>query len=159
MRYLQIGRESPERLTPLSIYNHSPIPTHNFSLNFLSSQTSSVFSLSIYPLSVIFFFFLSLQLNSGFTSRVMQQADQTVINLRPGGGPRGTRFLGPRFDSSSSSLSDAQPLRSHGGFASSSALKVGAKNPTFFVRSRVSEKKSNLFWFSFLSSFFFLFFF
>ena len=86
----------------------------------------------------------------------MQQADQTVINLRPGGGPRGTRFLGPRFDSSSSSLSDAQPLRSHGGFASSSALKVGAKNPTFFVRSRVSEKKIQ----SFLVLFsFFLFFF
>ncbi|CAK7353968.1 unnamed protein product [Dovyalis caffra] len=39
------------------------------------------------------------------------QADQTVISLRPGGGgsggPRGTRFFTPRFDSASASLSDA----------------------------------------------------
>nr|POE96244.1 eukaryotic translation initiation factor isoform 4g-2 [Quercus suber] len=44
------------------------------------------------------------------------QADQTVISLRPGGGGgggglRGTRFLLPRFDSSSSFSSDAQSLR------------------------------------------------
>ncbi|KAK9279637.1 hypothetical protein L1049_013316 [Liquidambar formosana] len=52
------------------------------------------------------------------------QADQTVISLRPGGsgGLRGSRFLTPRFDSSSSS-SDAQALRPHGGFALS--LKTG----------------------------------
>ena len=58
----------------------------------------------------------------------MQQADQTVISLRPGGGggPRGTRFLASRFDSSSSSSSDAQPLRPHGGLAPSLFLKVSA---------------------------------
>lgn len=43
------------------------------------------------------------------------QADQTVISLRPGGGGggglRGTRFLLPRFDSSSSFSSDVQSLR------------------------------------------------
>uniref|UniRef100_A0A2N9IUV7 Uncharacterized protein n=1 Tax=Fagus sylvatica TaxID=28930 RepID=A0A2N9IUV7_FAGSY len=55
------------------------------------------------------------------------QADQTVISLRPegggGGALRGTRFLTPRFDSSSSSFSsDSQTLRSHGGLAST--LKV-----------------------------------
>lgn len=45
------------------------------------------------------------------------QADQTVISLRPGGGggPRGPRFFTPRFDSSSSSTSDSETLRPHGG--------------------------------------------
>ncbi|XP_048332339.2 eukaryotic translation initiation factor [Ziziphus jujuba] len=43
------------------------------------------------------------------------QTDQTVISLRPGGGGalRTTRFLSHRFDSSSSSSSDALTLRPH----------------------------------------------
>ncbi|GAB4853645.1 Eukaryotic translation initiation factor isoform 4G-1 [Ancistrocladus abbreviatus] len=59
------------------------------------------------------------------------QADQTVISLRPGGGGnRGPRFLGPRFDSSSTvtsfaSSADQQLLRPHGGVPSSLALKTG----------------------------------
>lgn len=89
----------------------------------------------------------------------MQQEDQTVISLRPGGGgggPRGTRFLAPRYDSSSSSSSDAQPLRPHGGFAPSSALKVSAKTTAFFSDLGFLKKKSDLFGsFSFLFRFFF----
>lgn len=50
----------------------------------------------------------------------MQQADQTVLSLRPGGGNRsGGRLIGSRFDSSSSSSafasSDLSLLRPHGG--------------------------------------------
>ncbi|XP_057544391.1 eukaryotic translation initiation factor-like [Amaranthus tricolor] len=56
-------------------------------------------------------------------------ADQTLISLRPGGGGgayRGARFLGPRFDSSSSTASDDnQLLRPHGGAPSSLSLKFG----------------------------------
>lgn len=50
------------------------------------------------------------------------QADQTVISLRPGGGGgfRGSRFVTPRFDSSSA---DSSSLRPHGGAAS--ILKTG----------------------------------
>ncbi|KAL0545433.1 hypothetical protein IC582_015317 [Cucumis melo] len=45
------------------------------------------------------------------------QADQTVISLRPGGGGglRGSRFVTPRFDSSSA---DSSSLRPHGGVSS-----------------------------------------
>lgn len=48
------------------------------------------------------------------------QADQTVLNLRPGGGSRGgSRLLGPRFDPSSSNNynSDLPLFRPHGGAA------------------------------------------
>ncbi|RVX19914.1 Eukaryotic translation initiation factor isoform 4G-1 [Vitis vinifera] len=74
----------------------------------------------------------------------MQQADQTVISLRPGGGggPRGTRFLASRFDSSSSSSSDAQPLRPHGGLAPSSFLKSG--DLRFEGRERVRYTRDQL---------------
>ncbi|CAL0325622.1 unnamed protein product [Lupinus luteus] len=53
----------------------------------------------------------------------MQQGDQTFISLRPGGGRGGasggaTRFLAPRFDSSSSSSS----IPSFGSFSSDSSL-------------------------------------
>ncbi|KAJ8421583.1 hypothetical protein Cgig2_013878 [Carnegiea gigantea] len=55
-------------------------------------------------------------------------ADQTVISLRPGGGGgnRGPRFVGSRFDSSSaaSAAADNQLNRSHGG-APSLSLKFG----------------------------------
>ncbi|XVE71274.1 hypothetical protein DITRI_Ditri10aG0137900 [Diplodiscus trichospermus] len=42
------------------------------------------------------------------------QTDQTMISLRPGGGggPRSSRLLAPRFESSSSSSADSQVLRS-----------------------------------------------
>jgi translation initiation factor 4G len=73
------------------------------------------------------------------------QADQTVISLRPGGGGggalRGTRFLTPRFDSSSSSFSsDSQTLRSHGGLAST--LKIGELQ--FEDRDRVRYTRDQL---------------
>ncbi|GMY35600.1 eukaryotic translation initiation factor-like [Fagus crenata] len=67
----------------------------------------------------------------------MQQGDQTVLSLRPGGG-RGSRLLGPRsFDTSSSSsssgsaptfgsfTSDLPLLRPHGGAPSSFSIKTG----------------------------------
>lgn len=51
----------------------------------------------------------------------MQQGDQTVLSLRPGGG-RGSRLFNPRLESSSSALSsssiafgDLPLLRPHGG--------------------------------------------
>ncbi|EPS69198.1 hypothetical protein M569_05568, partial [Genlisea aurea] len=51
--------------------------------------------------------------------RVMQ-ADQTVLNLRPGGGNRGgSRVFGPRFDSSAAADSDLPIFRSHGLTAAS----------------------------------------
>ncbi|KAL2454647.1 Eukaryotic translation initiation factor [Abeliophyllum distichum] len=47
------------------------------------------------------------------------QADQTVLSLRPGGGTRGgSRYHGPRFDSSSGNT-DLTVLRPHGGGAPS----------------------------------------
>lgn len=62
----------------------------------------------------------------------MQQADQTVLSLRPGGG-RG-RLLGHRFESSSSSSStafafgsfssDLPHLHPHGGAPSAFSIKV-----------------------------------
>lgn len=64
------------------------------------------------------------------------QADQTVISLRPGGGLRGPRFHTPRLDSSS----DAQPLRSHGGFPLS--LKTG--DLRFEGRERVRYTRDEL---------------
>ncbi|KAB2079523.1 hypothetical protein ES319_A05G010200v1 [Gossypium barbadense] len=61
----------------------------------------------------------------------MQQGDQTVLSLRPGGG-RGSRFLGGGSSSSSSSslsfgsLSSDLPLfRPHGGAPSSFSIKAG----------------------------------
>lgn len=76
-------------------------------------------------------------------------ADQTVISLRPGGGGggggnRGSRFLGPRFDSSSSSssASENQLLRPHGGAASSLSLKFG--DARFESRERVRFTRDQL---------------
>ncbi|KAK1315656.1 Eukaryotic translation initiation factor isoform 4G-1 [Acorus calamus] len=51
----------------------------------------------------------------GVAIKRVMQADQTVLSLRPGGGGggnRGSRFLGPRFDAPSS---DLPLLRPHGG--------------------------------------------
>ena len=78
----------------------------------------------------------------------MQQGDQTVLSLRPGGGRGGggnSRLLGPRFESSSSYSSpsaaasdlafgsfssDLPLLRPHGGTGSSFALTVNNRqNP------------------------------
>ncbi|KAK1289093.1 Eukaryotic translation initiation factor isoform 4G-2 [Acorus calamus] len=71
------------------------------------------------------------------------QADQTVLSLRPGGGGgnRGSRFLGPRFDASSSSSSDLL-LRPHGGAASS--LVKGADS-RFDVHECVRYTRDQLF--------------
>ena len=60
--------------------------------------------------------------------RVMQQGDQTVLSLRPGGG-RGSRLFNPRLEQSSSSSSTSSSIsfgdlplfRPHGGATS---LKV-----------------------------------
>ncbi|KAF5749496.1 eukaryotic translation initiation factor isoform 4G-1 isoform X1 [Tripterygium wilfordii] len=65
----------------------------------------------------------------------MQQSDQTVLSLRPGGG-RGSRPFGSRFDNSSSSSSSAAAaanltfgdlplLRPHGGAPPSFSIKTG----------------------------------
>ena len=67
----------------------------------------------------------------------MQQGDQTVLSLRPGGGR--PRLLGPRFELSSSSSSsssssfafgsfssDLPTLRPHGASSSSFSVKVCA---------------------------------
>lgn len=60
------------------------------------------------------------------------QADQTGISLRPGGGGglRGSRFVTPRFDSSSA---DSSSLRPHGGV--SQILKVEFHICFLFVNS------------------------
>ena len=59
------------------------------------------------------------------------QADQTVLSLRPGGGGgnRGSRILGSRFESSafgssSVSSSDLPVLRPHGGVLASLSIRV-----------------------------------
>jgi translation initiation factor 4G len=81
----------------------------------------------------------------------MQQGDQTVLSLRPGGG-RGNRLLGPRFDSSSSNSSinpafgsfssDLSLLRPHGAASSHFAFKVGVSQ--FEGRERVRYTKEEL---------------
>lgn len=75
-------------------------------------------------------------------------ADQTVISLRPGGGGgnRGSRFVGPRFDSSTSSSSSALSsdnhlIRSHGA-ASSLSLKFG--DARFDNRERIRFTRDQL---------------
>ncbi|XP_022976986.1 eukaryotic translation initiation factor-like isoform X2 [Cucurbita maxima] len=67
------------------------------------------------------------------------QADQTVISLRPGGGGglRGSRFVTPRFDSSSA---DSSSLRPHGGVAS--ILKAG--DLRFEGRERIQYTRDQL---------------
>ncbi|KAI9125725.1 hypothetical protein K1719_003143 [Acacia pycnantha] len=73
---------------------------------------------------------------NGERSCVLQQGDQMVISLRPDGGhPSGSRFLAPRFDSSSSASSaspafgpfssDPSLLHSHSGAPTSFSIKVG----------------------------------
>ncbi|XP_074280838.1 eukaryotic translation initiation factor-like [Silene latifolia] len=76
-------------------------------------------------------------------------ADQTTISLRPGGGGgnRNSRFLGPRFETSSSSSSsissgvDTQLLRSHAA-ASSLSFKIG--DSRFESRERVRYTRDQL---------------
>ncbi|KAK1276206.1 Eukaryotic translation initiation factor isoform 4G-2 [Acorus gramineus] len=71
------------------------------------------------------------------------QADQTVLSLRPGGGGgnRGSRFLGPRFDAFSSSSSDLL-LRPHGGGTSS---LVKGTDSRFDVHECVRYTRDQLF--------------
>ncbi|KAG6589764.1 Eukaryotic translation initiation factor isoform 4G-1, partial [Cucurbita argyrosperma subsp. sororia] len=83
----------------------------------------------------------------------MQQGDQTVLSLRPGGGR--PRLLGPRFELSSSSSSsssssfafgsfssDLPTLRPHG--ASSSSFSVKAGDSRFEGRERVRYTRDQL---------------
>ncbi|KAK4257567.1 hypothetical protein QN277_007138 [Acacia crassicarpa] len=83
----------------------------------------------------------------------MQQGDQTVISLRPGGGrPGGSRFLAPRFDSSSSAssaspafgsfASDPSLLRPHSGAPTSFSIKAG--DARFEGRERVRYTRDQL---------------
>nr|DAD45326.1 TPA_asm: hypothetical protein HUJ06_003556 [Nelumbo nucifera] len=89
----------------------------------------------------------------------MQQADQTVISLRPGGGGnRGSRILAPRFDSafgnsgggglggssatSVSSSSDLHLLRPYGGAPPTSSFKTG--DLRFEGRERVCYTRDQL---------------
>ncbi|KAL1372102.1 hypothetical protein HN51_002260 [Arachis hypogaea] len=86
----------------------------------------------------------------------MQQGDQTVISLRPGGGRGGgsgggSRFLAPRFDSSSSASSttsaslafgDLPLLRPHGGASSAFSIKAG--DSRFEGRERVRYTRDQL---------------
>ncbi|KAK3189724.1 hypothetical protein Dsin_029285 [Dipteronia sinensis] len=90
----------------------------------------------------------------------MQQGDQTVLSLRPGGGRGGgggSRLLGPRFESSSSYSSssaaasalafgsfssDLPLLRPHGGTGSSFSLTAG--DSRFEGRERVRYTREQL---------------
>ncbi|GER39518.1 eukaryotic translation initiation factor iso4G [Striga asiatica] len=69
------------------------------------------------------------------------QADQTVLSLRPGGGARGGRVTGPRFDSTGAANSDLPLLRPHGGAAASSlsAFKTGESRFDGHERIRYSR--------------------
>ncbi|KHN17504.1 Eukaryotic initiation factor iso-4F subunit p82-34 [Glycine soja] len=80
----------------------------------------------------------------------MQQSDQTVLSLRPGGG-RGSRLLAPRFDSSSSSSAspafgsfsaDLPLLRPHAGAPSPFSIKAG--DARFEGRERVRYTREQL---------------
>lgn len=97
------------------------------------------------PISVGSFYLFWLcggDLISRVKDRGMQQGDQTALNLRPGGG-RGSRLLGPRFESSSSassafafgslSSSDLPLLRPHGGVPPSALLLKVYEDIKLFV--------------------------
>ncbi|XP_052199387.1 eukaryotic translation initiation factor-like [Diospyros lotus] len=67
------------------------------------------------------------------------QADQTVLSLRPGGGGnRGSRLLGPRFEPSS----DLSVLRPHGGAPSHISSKTG--DSRFESHERVQYTRDQL---------------
>ncbi|KAI4335532.1 hypothetical protein L6164_014170 [Bauhinia variegata] len=81
----------------------------------------------------------------------MQQGDQTVLSLRPGGGRGGGRFIGPRFDSSSSTASspafgsfsaDLPLLRPHGGASAPFSIKTG--DSRFEGRERLRYNRDQL---------------
>lgn len=108
--------------------------------------------------------FVLLEFERWRFDRGMQQGDQTVLSLRPGGGRGGgggssSRLLGPRFDSSSSSsstsssaapasfafgsfYSDLPLLRPHGGAAGLFALT--ADDSRFEGRERVRYTRDQL---------------
>ncbi|XP_057415567.1 eukaryotic translation initiation factor [Lotus japonicus] len=71
----------------------------------------------------------------------MQQGDQTVLSLRPGGG-RGTRLLAPRFDSSSASSADLPLLRPHGAALPNFSIKAG--DSRFEGRERIRYTRDQL---------------
>ncbi|XP_047324813.1 eukaryotic translation initiation factor isoform X2 [Impatiens glandulifera] len=73
------------------------------------------------------------------------QADPTVLSLRPGGGGggnRGNRVLGPRFESSSLGSSDLPLLRPHGGAHQSISIKSG--DSRFETRERIRFTRDQL---------------
>lgn len=83
----------------------------------------------------------------------MQQGDQTVLSLRPGGGR--PRLLGPRFDLSSSSSSSSSSSFAFGSFssdlptlrphaASSASFSVKAGDSRFEGRERVRYTRDQL---------------
>ncbi|KAL1817729.1 eukaryotic translation initiation factor [Daucus carota subsp. sativus] len=71
----------------------------------------------------------------------MQQADPTVLSLRPGGGNRGGKTIGSRFDSSSSvfASADLPVFRPHGG---SFPIKTG--DSRFEGRERIRFTRDQL---------------
>ncbi|XP_022932711.1 eukaryotic translation initiation factor-like [Cucurbita moschata] len=83
----------------------------------------------------------------------MQQADRTVLSLRPGGGR--PRLLGPRFEHSSSSSSSSSSSFTFGSFSSdlstlpphggpSASLSVNAEDSRFEGRERVRYTRDQL---------------
>lgn len=72
----------------------------------------------------------------------MQQADPTVLSLRPGGGNRGGKLIGSRFDSSSSSVfasADLPVFRPHGG-----AFSIKTGDSRFEGRERIRFTRDQL---------------
>lgn len=89
----------------------------------------------------VFFLLLLLRVLAERKIRGMQQGDQTVLSLRPGGG-RGGRLLGPSSLSSASSnsfpafgsfSSDLPLLRPHGGAPPTFFLKVFIQSLSVFL--------------------------
>ncbi|GER46973.1 eukaryotic translation initiation factor iso4G [Striga asiatica] len=71
------------------------------------------------------------------------QADQTVLSLRPGGGARGGRVIGPRFDSPSAN-SDLPLLRPHGGATVSSLPSFKTGESRFDGHERIRYSRDQL---------------
>ncbi|KAK7265175.1 hypothetical protein RJT34_32791 [Clitoria ternatea] len=122
-------------------------------IQYLASSSSSKSNLFIRFFS--FFFFSSssssplIPSDQSIAPQGMQQSDQTVLSLRPGGG-RGNRLLAPRFDSSSSSpspafgsfSSDLPLLRPHAAAPSPFSIKAG--DSRFEGRERVRYTRDQL---------------
>lgn len=76
----------------------------------------------------------------------MQQGDQTVLSLRPGGGRGGSRLLGSStFSFGSISSSDLPLLRPHGGAASFSKVSLGNIGSALFIFRCIHKHESSSF--------------